>query len=266
LKFTRILNQFEFRAEDHTIPVPEKVIRCIWNDQFFCTPKLKTQDEGMFAVAFIGYGSGTASTEVQALDGQDAGTFSIERGGLGLTGIQGGAWLGWGLRTSDDLYFGAEISGAGSDEKFEVTSTKGFSGDVAAGASQGSGVTAIEIQRLWTAGGALRVGYYVNQDTLFALKVGVAVSAINVDFVGGASSEETYFAGGPQVGASLETKLSKIDPNLSLRLEWTYTDFLTADVGGQDGTPQGSVGTESSINATVTGTDTASRIGIKYNF
>ena len=38
LKFTRVLNQFEVREEDHTIRVPEKVIRYIWNDQLFCTP------------------------------------------------------------------------------------------------------------------------------------------------------------------------------------------------------------------------------------
>ena len=235
---------------------------------FVSTPKAKAADlapgESFFAGAFLGYGSGVASSKVEALDGQDAGTFEIERGGLGLTGIQGGGWLGWGLKTADDLYFGAEISGAGSDEKFRVTSTKGFSGDVATGVAQGN-VTALEIQRLWTAGGALRVGYYVNKDTLFAIKGGVAVSSINVNFVG-ASSDKSYYAGGPQVGASLETKLSKIDPNLSLRLEWTYTDYLTADVGGQDGAPQGSTSTEGTINATVTGTDTASRIGIQYSF
>ena len=38
LKFTHVLNQFEVREEDHTIRVPEKVIRYIWNDQLFCTP------------------------------------------------------------------------------------------------------------------------------------------------------------------------------------------------------------------------------------
>ena len=37
LKFTRVLNQFEVREEDHTIRVPEKVIRYIWNNQLFCT-------------------------------------------------------------------------------------------------------------------------------------------------------------------------------------------------------------------------------------
>ena len=242
---------------------------------FVTVPKAKADDlapgEGLFAGAFIGYGSGVASTEVQALDGQDAGTFEITRGGLGLTGIQGGAWLGWGLKTSDDLYFGAEISGAGSDEKFEVTSSKGFSGATgsgAAGISDGSAqgnVTGIQIQRLWTAGSALRVGYYVNKDTLFAVKGGVAVSALNVDLIG-STSEETYYAGGPQVGASVETRLSKIDPNLSLRLEWTYTDYLTADVGGQTSAPAGKTATESTINATVTGTDTATRIGVQYSF
>ena len=55
LKFTRALNQFEVREEDHTIRVPEKVIRCIWNDQLFCTPKLKTQDDQNLEIIYPGH-------------------------------------------------------------------------------------------------------------------------------------------------------------------------------------------------------------------
>ena len=55
LKFTRVLNQFEVREEDHTIRVPEKVIRYIWNDQLFCTPKLKTQDDQNLEIIYPGY-------------------------------------------------------------------------------------------------------------------------------------------------------------------------------------------------------------------
>lgn len=55
LKATRVFNQFEVREEDHTIRVPEKVIRCIWNDQLFCTPALKTQDGENLEIIYPGY-------------------------------------------------------------------------------------------------------------------------------------------------------------------------------------------------------------------
>ena len=55
LKFTQIYNQLEVREEDHTIRVPEKVIRCIWNDQLFCTPSLKTNDDQNLEIVFPGY-------------------------------------------------------------------------------------------------------------------------------------------------------------------------------------------------------------------
>ncbi|MBC8284188.1 MAG: DUF2851 family protein [Nitrospinae bacterium] len=55
LKFTRVFNQFEVREEDHTLRVPEKVIRCIWNDQLFCTPALKTQDSQDLEIIYPGY-------------------------------------------------------------------------------------------------------------------------------------------------------------------------------------------------------------------
>lgn len=55
LKFTRTFNQFKVREEDHTLRVPEKVIRCIWNDQLFCTPALKTQDGKNLEIIYPGY-------------------------------------------------------------------------------------------------------------------------------------------------------------------------------------------------------------------
>ncbi|MEK9629216.1 MAG: DUF2851 family protein [Nitrospinota bacterium] len=55
LKSTRLLNQFEVREEDHTIRVPEKVIRCIWNDQLFCTPSLKTRDGQNLEIIYPGH-------------------------------------------------------------------------------------------------------------------------------------------------------------------------------------------------------------------
>ena len=35
--------------------------------------------------------------------------YETERGGLGLSGIQGGGWLGWGIKTADDYILVAEI-------------------------------------------------------------------------------------------------------------------------------------------------------------
>ena len=55
LKFTDIYNQLQVREEDHTIRVPEKVIRCIWNDQLFCTPSLKTKDDQDLEIIYPGY-------------------------------------------------------------------------------------------------------------------------------------------------------------------------------------------------------------------
>ena len=55
LKFTDIYNQLEVREEDHTIRVPEKVIRCIWNDQLFCTPSLKTRDGKKLEIIYPGH-------------------------------------------------------------------------------------------------------------------------------------------------------------------------------------------------------------------
>jgi len=55
LKFTRVFNQLEVREEDHTLRVPEKVIRCIWNDQLFCTPALKTKDNQDLEIIYPGY-------------------------------------------------------------------------------------------------------------------------------------------------------------------------------------------------------------------
>ena len=237
-------------------------------------PKAKGADyapgEGFFAGAFVGFGTGILQAKVNALNSNlgnptspEAGTYETERGGLGLSGIQGGGWAGWGMKTADDLYFGAEISGAGSDEKFELTSSRALSLNNGAGDSSPatSDITSITAQRLWSAGGAVRVGYYVNKDTLFALKGGIAVSRFDVDI---GSSSEQYYAGGPQVGGSVETRLSKIDPNISLRMEFVYTDYLTADVLGKVG--QGSRGAGTGADAELTGHDSAGRIGVQYSF
>ena len=55
LKFTHLYNQLQVREEDNTIRVPEKVIRCIWNDQLFCTPSLKTREGQNLEIVYPGY-------------------------------------------------------------------------------------------------------------------------------------------------------------------------------------------------------------------
>nr|MBC8285678.1 hypothetical protein [Nitrospinota bacterium] len=160
------------------------------------------------------------------------------------------------MKTADDLYFGAEISGLGSDEKIKLTTDNPISGD---GRTVGE-ISEISATRKWTGGGALRVGYYVNSDTLFSVKGGIAVSQFDVDI---GSSSESYYAGGPQFGGSMETRLSKIDPNLSLRMEFVYTDYLTADILGGTGIVKGAATGNASE---LTGHDSAGRIGLQYSF
>jgi hypothetical protein len=237
---------------------------------FIATPKSNAADlapgEGGYVGAFVGFGTGLIQAKVATLDqvGQsaagEANTIELERGGLGLSGIQGGGYAGWGMKTADDLYFGAEVGMAASDEKFEITSTKGVKTVEITNADVT--FTKVTAKRNWVAGGALRVGYYVNSETLFALKGGVAVSQFDLSI---GSDNETYYAGGPQMGASVETKLSKVDPNLSLRMEFVYTDYLTADILGSPGQGIFGAGTGGSDN-TITGHDSAGRIGLQYSF
>ena len=233
---------------------------------FVVTPNAKADGlapgEGYYLGAFMGFGTGILQGKVTNLakasaDTANAATYETDRGGIGFSGIQGGGWAGWGMKTADDLYFGAEVSGAGSDEKFQITTS-----DALRLQDTQTDITSITAQRMWTAGGALRVGYYINDDTLFSLKGGVAISQFDVEI---GSNSNTYYAGGPQVGGSVETKLSKLDPNLSLRMEFVYTDYLTANVLAKTGQVQSGSGTGGGT-AELTGHDSAGRIGVQYSF
>jgi hypothetical protein len=239
---------------------------------FVTTPKAKAEGlapgEGYYAGAFLGMGMGILQANVDTFatsspafrDGRAAESYDTDRGGLGLSGLQGGAWLGWGMKTADDIYFGTEMTFLGSDEKIELSATRGITGAGETEDTQAE-ITSISAQRTWGGGGALRIGYYVNADTLLSVKAGVAASQFEVDI---GSSSETYWAGGPQYGASIETRLSKVDPNLSVRLEGVVTDYLTADILGQAGVGRttGSTG----HNSELTGHDMAARLGVQYSF
>ena len=228
---------------------------------FVATPNAKAASpgEGFYVGAFIGHGTGVVQADVTSnatLNGAGRrGTFESDRGGIALDGIQGGGWFGWGTKTADDLYFGAEATFAGSDEKIELTSSVALQDD------DGGLITSATAKRNWVGGAALRVGYYLNPETLFSLTGGVAVSEFDVDI---GTDSESHYAGGPQVGAQVETNLSKVDPNLSLRMEFVYTDYLTADINGANGV--GEVRGNGLGNSEITGHDSAGRIGVTYRF
>ena len=221
--------------------------------------KAASPGEGFYVGAFIGHGTGVVQADVTSnasLNGAGRrGTFESDRGGIALDGIQGGGWFGWGTKTADDLYFGAEATFAGSDEKIELTSSVALQDD------DGGLITSATAKRNWVGGAAVRVGYYLNTETLFSLTGGVAVSQFDVDI---GSDSESHYAGGPQVGAQVETNLSKVDPNLSLRMEFVYTDYLTADINGANGV--GEVRGNGLGNSEITGHDSAGRIGVTYRF
>jgi hypothetical protein len=231
---------------------------------FVASPNAKAETspgEGFYVGAFVGHGTGIIQADVTsnatARGAGRRGTFESERGGLGLSGIQGGGWAGWGMKTADDIYLGAEASFAGSDEKIELTSSVGLQDN------DGQSITSATAKRNWVGGAALRVGYYVNAQTLFSLTGGAAVSQFDVNI---GSDSESHYAGGPQVGAQVETNLSKLDPNLSLRLEFVYTDYLTADINGLNGVGDASSSATVLGNSQITGSDSAGRIGISYRF
>ncbi len=224
------------------------------------TAQASAPGEGAYIGAFVGWNSGVVQPKVittgpASSTASEGGTFEAKEGGLGLNGLEGGGWLGYGIKLGDG-YFGIEVEGAGAGEEFELTSS------ISVESSANTTLTSVTAQRNWQAGSAFRVGYYINADTLFSLKGGVSVSEFDVT-VGGDS--DTYLAGGPQVGASIESKLNGIDPNLSLRMEFVYTDYLTAPISGIGGKHQGA-GSTDGHDSEVTGSDSAGRLGLTYSF
>ncbi len=53
LKFTQLYSQVQ--EDEPDIRIPEKTIRCIWNDQLFNTKQLQTTDEERLEIVFPGY-------------------------------------------------------------------------------------------------------------------------------------------------------------------------------------------------------------------
>ena len=217
--------------------------------------------EGPYIGVFVGHGGGHVSAKATSdagdagvnasTSGHAAGTYEMAEGGFGLEGTQYGGWAGYGLRLSK-LYAGFEIEGVSSGEKFELKSSRNIELD------EDTNITSVTAEKEWEAGGAFRLGYYLNPSTLVAVKYGVSVSEFKVN---GGYTSDVYTAGGYRLGVSMD---SAVWENLSLRLEYVVTDYLTADVGDfgtdADGVNDGQPDIE------LSGMDYAGRIGLAYSF
>jgi hypothetical protein len=231
--------------------------------------------EGMYLGAFVGHAAGHVSAKVVASEnsgtakgGRDGTitttTININDGGLALNGMEGGGWIGYGYKMGD-IYIGFEGDFAGGGGKFEITSdnaiqvrkTKTY---VAAGGATGRiDITKASAEMKWNGGAAGRLGYYVNPDTLFTVKAGISAAKFDVDY---GSDSESFYGGGPRFGAALESRISAIDPNLSVKLAANYVDYMTAPVSGI-----GSIkGAGADANAEVSGAAYNARLGIQYSF
>jgi hypothetical protein len=231
--------------------------------------------EGLYLGAFVGGGMGivqpkvvtedhgtrTTNSATQNHDGHNGGTFEATDGGLGLAGMEGGGTIGYGYKMGD-LYAGLEGEMAAGDIKFKLTSATPvtLSGSVESGDQKT--LSTVEATKDWTGGMFGRLGYYVNTDTLVSFRGGVLVSKFDVKTTGSEDFSETFYGGGPSFGASLESRITAIDPNLSVRMGAVYTDFLTASVFGLGS----NVAHANGHNSEVTGSALSTRIGLQYSF
>ena len=92
------------------------------------------------------------------------------------------------------------------------------------------------------------------------------VSKFEVKTTGSTDYTETFYGGGPSFGASLESSITAIDPNLSIRMGAVYTDFLTASVFGIGGNVATNLPNRQGHNSEVTGSALSARIGLQYSF
>jgi hypothetical protein len=219
--------------------------------------------EGLYLGAFVGHAAGHVSAKVAAteVEGQattaTTNTLEITDGGLALNGIEGGGWIGYGYKMGD-LYIGFEGDFAGGGGKFEITSDKALA--TTNDDTQALDLSAVSADMEWSGGASARIGYYVNNDTLFAIRGGISAAKFEAKW---ADETETFYGGGPAFGASLQSRLSAIDPNLSVKLAANYVDYMTAPVSGIGNIVADSDG---STNAEVSGAAYNARLGIVYSF
>ena len=229
--------------------------------------------EGLYIGAFGGVGTGLVQPKIATIGGDNStasgakGQYSgeVTDGGIGLEGLEGGGWLGYGYKMGD-LYAGLEGEYAAGDVKFKVSGDNIEISDPNGSALADKDITAIEAKKEWTGGAFGRIGAYLNPDTLFSIRGGVLVSKFEVTVTGSTSYSENYYGGGPAFGASLESRLSSIDPNLSLRMGAVYTDYLTASVFGIDSLTATNEAGRRGHDSEVTGSALSARVGLTYSF
>ena len=220
--------------------------------------------EGLYLGAFGGVGTGvvqpkvTTTNTLSTTQDDQGGTFEAKEGGLGLQGLEGGGWLGYGYKMGD-VYAGLEGEYATGDVEFKLTSDTGIQINATATES----ITEVKAIKDWTGGAFGRLGFYVNDDTLLSFRGGVLVSKFDVSYSG---NSETFYGGGPSVGASLTSRLAAIDPNLGVRMGMVYTNYLTAPVSGIGNANPATTTATSSVNSEVTGSALSARIGLTYSF
>lgn len=212
-------------------------------------PKVETTGN---TIADVGDDSGTSDKNKH-----EGGTWQANDGGLGLEGFEGGVWVGYGYKMGS-VYAGIEGEYAPSDVKFKL------SGD-AAEMTDGKTITAVAAEKKNTGGMFGRLGFYVNDDTLLSFRGGVLVSEFEVKTEGSTDYSETYYGGGPAIGASLTSRITPIDPNLSVRMGMVYTDYLTASVFSI-GDNNGNLTEGEGHNSEVTGAALSARLGLTYSF
>ena len=217
--------------------------------------------EGLYVGAYFGHTAGHLSAKGNYQDFSGTiNTHELVEGGVGLSGVEGGGYLGYGYKLGD-LYIGFEGGVASGGAKFEAKSSKAIEVDSAGGDTDSQDYTfsKVSAEAQYTANVGGRIGYYLNADSLLSFSGGMAASEFDATW--GAFSE-TYYAGGPRFSAAIESRLSAIDPNLSVRVETHFTDFMKATVNAI-GTQQGRDG----LNDTeVSGQAYGGRIGIQYSF
>ena len=219
--------------------------------------------EGAYLGAFVGHGAGHVDATVKAIKrDEDNGAAKtqiseITDGGIGLAGIEGGGWLGYGYKMGD-LYVGFEMDGAAGGGEFKITSDTAL--ETNDSGTESDNLSEVSAEMKWNAGVAGRLGYYINDDTLFAIKAGIQAAKFDVKW---ATDSDTYYGGGARFGASIDSRLSSIDPNLSLRLDANYTNYMTAAVSGIGTIDNDS---DTSNDSEVSGATYNMRLGVIYSF
>jgi len=227
--------------------------------------------EGLYVGFFGGHGAGNvtakATVNEKIVDSGDATgnkTTSVDLtdGGIGLSGAIGGGWLGYGYKMGP-LYAGFEWDFSAGGEKFKATcaGTGCQIGQINRPGGRQT-ITSIEAKVEWNTSGGGRIGYYLNPNTLLAIRGGIAATKFDVSTN---NDSATVYGGGPAFAASIQSTLTDIDPNLSIRMEYLFVDYLDASVTGWGDTMTGTTGAAHN-DYHVSGQVYQGRLGLAYSF